>query len=112
MTDSLDTSDPSGAHLRASRIFEEDCRRCGAENIVWSAPSPLWNMVMRENDINGPIKFADLVCMKCFTELAAEKDITGNWRLTVDPLPEGLKMTTPSGRWWDWKRWLWVVHES
>ena len=91
------------SHASAS----EDCRKCGGPNVVWFAPSPLWNYVMRENDINGPVHYADLVCVRCFIELAIEKGIAGRWRLTVDPEPDGLVKVTPSGRVWDDSSNLW-----
>lgn len=88
---------------------DEYCRRCGGGNVIWSAQSPLWNYVMRENDINGPIKYADLVCVPCFMELAVEKGLPAiGWRLTLVPEPEGLIYQTPSGRYWDHERFLWV----
>lgn len=89
----------------------EQCRRCDGPNVIWSAPSPLWNLVMRENDINGRIQFRDLVCMKCFIELAAERGITRQWRLTVAPEPDGLIYETPSGRVWNDRTWLWEALE-
>jgi hypothetical protein len=79
--------------------------------VIWFAPSPLWNLVMRENDINGPIQFADLVCIPCFIALAAEVGVTGKWRLTVDPEPQGLIKETPSGRIWSESRQLWIDPE-
>lgn len=91
----------------------EDCRRCGGKNVVWSAASPLWNFVMRENDINGPIKYADLVCIPCFITLAIEKGLpVVGWRLTLVPEPEGLIYETPSGRVWDPEKFLWVKKEE
>lgn len=90
----------------------EDCRRCGGPNVIWFAPSPLWNKVMRGNDICGDPLFNDLVCMPCFVALAAEAGVVGVWRLTADPEPEGLIYTTPSGRVWDPDRFLWVAEEQ
>lgn len=91
----------------------EYCRRCGGKNVTWSAASPLWNFVMRENDINGPIKYSDLVCMPCFITLAIQKGLpTIGWRLTLVPEPEGLIYETPSGRVWDPKKFLWVEKEE
>lgn len=86
---------------------DETCRRCGGSNVVWCAPSPLWNLVMRGGSITGPTKFADLVCMTCFVALAAEMGLTGQWRLALHPEPEGMEFVTPSGRIWDADSWLW-----
>jgi len=92
--------------------FYERCRRCHGPNVVWTAPSPLWNLVMRGNDIDGPIRFADLVCIQCFIELAEEAGVHPHrWRIYADPEPEGLVKTTPSGRIWDSSRWLWTEGE-
>ncbi|HJP67272.1 MAG TPA: hypothetical protein VJ846_00095 [Sphingomicrobium sp.] len=44
----------------------EECRRCGADNPAWNAPSPLWNAVMRGGSINGDPLFDDMVCATCF----------------------------------------------
>lgn len=86
----------------------ETCHRCEGANVIWHAPSPLWNLVMRGNDINGAPLFDDLVCMPCFVVLAHEAGVEGIWRLSVDPEPDGLIKTTPSGRTWDADRNLWV----
>lgn len=87
----------------------ENCNRCGGPNVVWAAPSPLWNFVMRGNDINGVPLYSDLVCMTCFVILAVEAGInTTGWRLTVTPEPEDLVYETPSGRIWDENSFLWV----
>lgn len=87
---------------------DERCNRCGGENVVWSAPSPLWNLVMRGNDINGDPKWGDLVCIRCFIVLAKVAGIHGRWQVSVDPEPDGLVKVTPSGRVWDDEKWLWV----
>jgi hypothetical protein len=79
----------------------ESCHRCGGSNITWFAPSPLWNLVMRGNDINGDALHDDLVCVPCFVFLAAEAGVEGVWRVSVDPEPDGLVKVTPSGRVWD-----------
>lgn len=86
----------------------ERCHRCGGDNVPWSAPSPLWNLVMRGNRIDGTPRYGDMVCIRCFTVLADEVGVEGVWRVTVDPEPDGLIYTTPSGRVWDADRMLWV----
>lgn len=64
---------------------------------------------MRGNDINGDMKWGDLVCIRCFIVLAEQAGVRPNrWRLAADPEPEGLLHETPSGRVWDAERWLWV----
>ena len=87
----------------------EWCRRCDGPNVAWSAASPLWNYVMRGNDINGEARHGDLVCMTCFVVLAAEAGLpSSGWRLTLHPEPEGLAYETPTGRVWDAEQFLWV----
>lgn len=86
---------------------DERCCRCDGENVVWSAPSPLWNLVMRGNDIDGDPKWGDLVCIRCFIVLAEEAGVRGRWRVSVDPEPEGLVKVTPSGRVWDERTYRW-----
>jgi len=90
-----------------ARAEHEDCCHCGGRNVTWFAPSPLWNLVMRGNDINGEPLYGDLVCMPCFVQLAADAGVEGIWRLSVDPEPEGLVKITPSGRVWDEEANLW-----
>ena len=85
----------------------EDCRRCGRPNPSWSAPSPLWNRIMRGNDIDGDSLFNDLVCVPCFITIATESGVVGHWTVAVDPLPDDLIYVTPSGRVWDESRGLW-----
>jgi hypothetical protein len=89
----------------------EICQRCGGPNAVvpWFVPSPLWNLVMRCNDINGDPLYGDLVCPACFLAIATEAGVAGTWRLTVDPLPDDLVTVTPSGRVWDDEAGLWVT---
>lgn len=100
------------AALRGNLGEDERCGRCGGANVIWSAPSPLWNLVMRGNDINGESQYGDLVCMGCFVVLAEAAGVTGRWRLYVEPEPEGLVKTTPSGRIWDPGSWLWRTPEE
>lgn len=96
-----DAADPVAAERRGTSGDNERCNRCDGENVIWFAPSPLWNLVMRGNDINGDALYGDLVCMPCFVVLAAEAGVEGVWRLAVDPEPDGLVLVTPSGRTWN-----------
>ena len=86
----------------------ETCNRCGGENPPWSAPSPLWNAVMRGGSINGDPEWNDLVCATCFMILAEEKGIASLFRLTAEIVNVELETVTPSGRIWDEERGLWV----
>ncbi len=88
---------------------DESCRRCDRPNAMWSSESPLWNYVMRGNDINGESRYQDLVCMECFIFCAIEAGLPAiGWRLTLIPEPEGFIYETPSGRVWDKDQCLWV----
>lgn len=86
----------------------EACKRCGSRNPSWSAPSPLWNAVMRGRSINGEPEWDDLVCMTCFTILAEDKGIACLFRVTADVVKVELETVTPSGRTWndDEQRWV------
>lgn len=106
---------PDGSHEKNMSYFRrmgtldriEICHRCGGENVNWAAPSPLWNLVMRSNDIDGDPLYSDLVCLRCFVVLAEEAGVTGQWLLCMDKEPEGLIKTTPSGRVWNPETWMW-----
>lgn len=104
----MSSQQPESGDTRVGLLEDaETCYRCGGENVIWSAPSPLWNKVMRGNDINGDPQYHDLVCTRCFIVLAFEAGIEGRWRLSVTPEPDGLIYETPSGRIWDPEDWLW-----
>lgn len=91
---------------------ESYCHRCLGPNIVWSAPSPLWNAVMRGGSINGDEEFDGIVCPTCFGELAEQRGIARTWRLTADVVLVELETVTPSGRIWDDGAQLWRSPES
>jgi hypothetical protein len=85
----------------------EQCRRCGANNPPWSAPSPLWNAVMRGGSINGDALYDDMVCASCFMILAEEQGAATLWRVSAEVVKVPLETVTPSGRVWDEQTWLW-----
>jgi hypothetical protein len=88
---------------------ESVCGRCGGRNLVWAAPSPLWNAVMRGGDINGgPEPFHGIVCPTCFAVLAEERGIAADWVLTARDIRVELQTVTPSGRVWDDVTMLWI----
>ncbi|GAA0720064.1 hypothetical protein Drose_06335 [Dactylosporangium roseum] len=86
---------------------EAICHRCGGPNIAWSAPSPLWNAVMRGGSINGEEAFDGIVCPSCFARLAEERGIAELWRFSAGRVHVELETVTPSGRTWDDATWLW-----
>ena len=86
----------------------EHCKRCGRGNAVWSAPSPLWNAVMRGGSIDGEPKYGDLVCASCFMQLAEENGIASYFRVSAQRVNVELETVTPSGRVWDDERQLWT----
>lgn len=88
---------------------ESCCHRCGRANVSWSAPSPLWNEVMRGGDINGPWKYNEIICPSCFADLAEKCGVAHSWRLSAEVVQVELQTVTPSGRIWDESTWLWRV---
>mgnify|MGYP001595234074 FL=1 len=86
---------------------EDYCHRCGGPNITWSAPSPLWNQVMRGGDINGVDKFNGIVCPICFVQLAEDAGVAELWQLTARRVHVPLQTITPTGRVWNEATWLW-----
>lgn len=87
---------------------ESTCRRCGGPNVAWTAPSPLWNAVMRGGSIDGPWEFGEIVCPTCFCVLAEERGVAADWRLDAQVYLVNVETTTPSGRVWDAMQWLWT----
>jgi len=61
---------------------------------------------MRGGSIDGELIYGDLVCIRCFIEIAGDK--ASNWLLTARDVRVELETTTPSGRVWDNQAWLWV----
>lgn len=58
---------------------EDFCERCRRENIVWCAPSELWNKVV--GSPNG------ILCPVCFAKLAEAGGLIAVWRLTPTQIP-------------------------
>lgn len=87
---------------------ETYCHLCLGPNVVWSAPSPLWNEVMRGGDINGDEPHDGIVCPVCFATLAEQAGIAEMWRFTPERIHKTLTYQTPSGRIWDDEEFLWV----
>jgi len=87
---------------------ESYCHRCKGPNVSWSAPSPLWNEVMRGGDINGPWQYGEIICPTCFAVIAEELGIANYWQFNAPCTTRELKTVTPSGRVWDADCWLWV----
>lgn len=87
---------------------ESYCHRCNGPNFVWVAPSPLWNKVMRDDDINSKEKYNGIVCPTCFAVLCLEQGVAESFRFYPTVLNKSLKFVTPSGRIWDSKKWMWV----
>lgn len=85
---------------------ESYCHRCGGPNTTWSAPSPLWNAVMRAED--GSDEFDGIVCPVCFALLAETRVSAAGWRLTAERVDAEMATTTRDGRVWDEDAWLWV----
>lgn len=92
---------------------ETYCHRCYGANVVWSAPSPLWNAVMRDTD-DGTDAYDGIVCPVCFIQLAETMAVAGpGWYLTADDVQVSLATHTRDGRVWSDASRLWVkVDES
>lgn len=94
-------------HMLTTAHPEERCWRCAGPNIAWTAPSPLWNQVMRGGDANNPEIHNGIVCPTCFATLANEAGITTNrWNLFAQHALVPLQHITPSGRIWNPERWM------
>lgn len=95
--------------LRAE-LPERVCGRCHGPNRVWSAPSPLWNEVMRFGDINGSPDDLEsrhgVICPTCFVVLAEEAGVASRWRLYAMRVDVPLQTVTPSGRVWNEQTWM------
>ena len=87
---------------------ESTCGRCLGPNVVWSAPSPLWNQVMRGGSINGNERFGGIVCPICFADLAKETGVADLWYLMAERVYVKLETVTPSGRIWSESQRRWI----
>ena len=99
--------DPEKATRAEVAGSESVCHRCHGPNIVWSAPSPLWNEVVRAGDINARGPYDEIICPTCFCVLAQEQDVAFGWRLIAEQVRVQLATITPSGRVWNEETWLW-----
>ena len=87
---------------------ESYCHLCLGPNIPWSAPSPLWNKVMRGGSIDGTDEHDGIVCPTCFAMLAQERAGASLWRFTAERVDAELETVTPSGRVWDADAFMWA----
>lgn len=101
-------SSPPSARPKLAAHPEDTCARCEGPNVSWVAPSPLWNAVMRRNNINEVDLYGGIVCPTCFTVLAEHAGIAARWVLRARDVKVELQVTTPSGRVWDDVTMLWV----
>jgi hypothetical protein len=63
---------------------------------------------MRDDDIDGPWQYSELICPQCFMLLAEERiGHHMHWRLYAEKVGVPLKTVTPSGRTWNPDTWLW-----
>lgn len=97
----------AGYQAWGAQDAEETCHKCGWPFIHWSAPSPLWNEVMRGGDINaGPEPYMGIICPSCFMQLTEEAGIATGWRVYAATVFRILPTVTPSGRVWNPETWL------
>lgn len=87
---------------------ETRCHRCGGPNVIWSAPSPLWNEVMRGGSIANKDEYDGIVCPTCFAVLARERGVAELWRFHAERVNVELETVTPSGRMWNERTWKWL----
>lgn len=86
---------------------ETRCHCCGGPNVVaWSAPSPLWNAVMRGGSIVNKDEFDGIVCPTCFAQLAEARGIAQLWKFYAERVHVPLETVTPSGRVWNPATWM------
>ncbi len=99
----------AGSPRDTTPLPESVCGRCRGENRPWSAPSPLWNAVMRGGSIlnDGDEPYGGIICAACFIVLAGERIGAELWHLDAQRVPVELETVTPSGRVWDDVAWLW-----
>ena len=86
-------------------MIEAFCHRCRGPNVEWSAPSPLWNQVMRGGSINGVEPYHGIICPTCFAIMAEALGIACRWRLSAEIVNVPLETVTPSGRVWNPDTW-------
>jgi hypothetical protein len=108
------TGDEGGTHPHDAPPIpphpESYCHRCDGLNITWSAPSPLWNEVMRGGSINGDEIHDGIVCPVCFARMAEDTGVVSRagWKLSADRVLVELETVTPSGRVWSEEQHRWV----
>ncbi len=68
----------------AAAVQELTCGRCGRyHGVCWSAPSDIWNAVMREG-VRANVDEFGFCCPNCFMQLADERGV-GNTMWVVAP---------------------------
>lgn len=86
--------------------IESYCHKCLRPNPIWSAPSPLWNEVMRGGGMTNEDMYDGVVCPPCFAELAEKAGITGKlWRFYAQEIKVPLTFTAGT-RAWNEETWL------
>lgn len=71
------------ASHRALTRDEMTCDRCGnRHDVVWFAPSDIWNAVMRDGDRGNPDEYS-FCCPICFMQLADERGIKNTGWLVI-----------------------------
>jgi hypothetical protein len=58
---------------------EAVCDDCGGANVIWSAPSDVWNKVCRPN---GEIVADPMLCPTCFAVRAKRAGLDVSWTLS------------------------------
>lgn len=86
---------------------EDVCYDCGGPNVVWFAPSQLWNLVVRQS-IRNQGGADPMLCPRCFILRADAEGVNLVWCVSpenhaLNNLIEQLDSLKPSGL-SDWKR--------
>lgn len=105
----LEAGEPtySAACRRHGDGAEDWCHRCGGDNISWSAPSPLWNRIMRGDNVGGKEPWDGIICPTCFAVLTEQEGVGKMWLLFPQVVLAELKVVTPDGRAWNPDTWKW-----
>lgn len=97
--------------LMSAGHVEATCRRCQGPNVSWTAPSPLWNLVMRGGAIDGVDRFDGIVCPTCFVVVAEDARLASRWYVSADRVALPLQTVLPDGRVWVEAARLWLPPE-
>lgn len=88
----MSESNPTVAQVQPGRERhpEDFCEQCQRPNVVWFAPSPLWNKVVRER------KLPEILCPVCFIQVAEDAGVRlGAWRVAPEDYADDIPSPLP-----------------